>query len=139
MLLLFCAELGSFCELIRRKKHNGQPGTAPIREETLHPITRAALEIIERDFASSELNLNSLSKRLKRHPRYVSALFKKDKGVRLTEYLNEIRLKKAWALLETTDKSVFDIGLEAGYGSYEYFAKIFKKKYKVTPSSMRKK
>lgn len=53
-------------------------------------------------------------------------------------YINYIRLKKAAVALRSTEKSVLDIALDAGYDSHEGFTRAFTKRYGVSPSDYRK-
>ena len=55
-----------------------------------------------------------------------------------SEYLQDIRLKKARQLLEETDLSVADIAEQVGYHNKGYFYKLFTRKYGVTPAQYRR-
>ena len=68
---------------------------------------------------------------------YFNRIFLTHTGYTVMAYVNDIRLKRAAALLRTTDKSLLDIALDAGYSSHEGFIKAFKKKYDQTPSMYR--
>ena len=46
-------------------------------------------------------------------------------------------MKKASALLSSTDKSIMEISLDIGFNSVSYFNKLFKNKYKLTPKEFR--
>ncbi len=54
------------------------------------------------------------------------------------QYVMETRLKKAAALLRSTNKSVKDIALDCGFSDVSYFIKIFRLKYNCTPGNYRK-
>ncbi len=56
----------------------------------------------------------------------------------LNEYVTKLRLKKAEELLLDTDMSIAQVAGEAGYDDYNYFIRIFKKNYGVTPLKFRK-
>ena len=56
----------------------------------------------------------------------------------LIEYIVNLRLDYATALLTQTNKSILDIALETGYSSVSFFIKIFRKKYGVTPMRYKK-
>lgn len=70
--------------------------------------------------------------------KYLCYVFKKYTGVTMTEYLNHARLNYASSLLKSTNKTVSDIALEAGFSSTSYFNVIFKRRFGVTPKQMRK-
>ncbi|NLL71740.1 MAG: helix-turn-helix transcriptional regulator, partial [Epulopiscium sp.] len=53
------------------------------------------------------------------------------------QYLLDYRLMKAKELLENTDYKVKDISDMSGFGTYNNFAKAFKKKIGSSPGSYR--
>ena len=67
--------------------------------------------------------------------RKVKALF----GQSMSAYFQNIRLKKAEALLPNPKLSIADIAYQVGYTSPDYFAKVFKSKHNITPTQFRKK
>ena len=48
-------------------------------------------------------------------------------------YLNNIRMKNAVKLLETTNLKVYEIAEKVGYSSLSYFSTTFKKKFGQNP------
>ena len=69
---------------------------------------------------------------------YFNRLIKKKTGMTYSEYLQDIRLKKARQLLDETNLSVSDITEQIGYHNKGYFYKIFTRKYGMTPAQYRK-
>lgn len=69
---------------------------------------------------------------------YFNRLIKKKTGMTYSEYLQDIRLKKARQLLDETNLSVSDIAEQIGYHNKGYFYKIFTRKYGMTPAQYRK-
>ena len=63
--------------------------------------------------------------------------FKETVGVPPTEYLNLLRLENAKKQLEDTDMTLFDIAVSNGFGSDNYFIRMFKKRYGITPKRYR--
>jgi AraC family transcriptional regulator of arabinose operon len=49
-------------------------------------------------------------------------------------YVNKIRLQKAQTLLASTDLSVSEVALKAGYSDIHHFSKQFKKRVGISPS-----
>lgn len=60
-------------------------------------------------------------------PNYFSTLFKKHTGINVSEYIQNLRMKKACKLLKETDKTVIAIAAEVGYKDIKFFYKVFKK------------
>jgi AraC-like DNA-binding protein len=54
-----------------------------------------------------------------------------------SNYLNSVRLARASILLETTDRTVGEIGREIGIEDTFYFSKLYKAKYGVSPANYR--
>ena len=71
-------------------------------------------------------------------PSYLSALFRQETGTTLIDYINTQRVKRAAYLLETSSRSVADIAEEMGLLDVNYFAKIFKRTFGVTPTRYRR-
>lgn len=53
------------------------------------------------------------------------------------QYLENMRLKKARELLESSPLSISDIAMMVGYNDPNYFARSFKKVYDLTPREYR--
>jgi two-component system response regulator YesN len=68
---------------------------------------------------------------------YLSRRFKEKTGLTFVEYLEEIRLEKAEEYLTASDTKITDISVLVGYPDPNYFSKIFKRKYRLSPSSYR--
>lgn len=68
---------------------------------------------------------------------YFNRLIKKKTGMTYSEYLQNIRLKKAAEMLLTTKLSVSEIAERTGYHNKGYFYQIFTEKYKMTPAKYR--
>ena len=67
--------------------------------------------------------------------RYLSRLFKAEKGCSIQEYLIQVRLEEAERLL-LRGSSVKEAAFLAGYDDVSNFSKIFKKRIGRTPASM---
>ena len=74
-----------------------------------------ALEYIELHYAES-LSLNVLAEEVHMNPYYFSSFFKKSTGKNFKDYVNQIRLKHAVTLLLDTDKKVYEIAMNVGFG-----------------------
>jgi len=68
---------------------------------------------------------------------YVGRLFKQYINLSMTDYLNQIRIKKAVNLLNTTDMKILEISEKVGFNSTHYFIKIFRKVMNMTPGQYR--
>ena len=55
------------------------------------------------------------------------------------QYVNEARLGYACQRIETTDDTLTEISMDSGFGSLRTFNRVFKEKYRLTPSEYRNK
>ena len=70
---------------------------------------------------------------------YFSSSFKKWTGQSFSEYIKLLRIREGERMLISTDKSVTDIALAAGFSSASHFISQFKKYKHITPMQFRKK
>lgn len=86
----------------------------------------------------SEITLDLLSKIGSINKYYLSHRFKEDIGMSPIEYLIQIRINEAKALLETTDFTIAVISESCGFSSQSLFSQTFKRHTNQTPSNYRK-
>lgn len=96
-----------------------------------------ALLLIHRDY-SQDLSLRFIADELGMNYSYFSELFSKATGQSFTQYLNAIRLNASKELLVKTDLSISDIAYQVGYNSEQYFSRLFRKQFEMSPSNYRK-
>lgn len=85
-----------------------------------------------------DLTLNAVAGHFRISPAYLSALFKKKAGRTFLQHVHDVRLRHACGLLTSTDMKISDIAMEAGYGSYNTFSRIFREQKSTTPNDYRK-
>lgn len=72
------------------------------------------------------------------NPAYLSRLFRKEKGMSLSEFILQRRVDMAKTLLSQSTVKVTDIAGKVGYYNYSHFTKMFKKCTGITPQEFRK-
>ncbi|AIQ68975.1 response regulator transcription factor [Paenibacillus graminis] len=92
---------------------------------------------IDRNF-EQKLYLKDLSVQFFINQVYCCQLFKNNLGRTFSEYVAELRIRKARELLKQTDLSIEQIAVKSGYVDYYYFNKVFKKHCGMTPTKFRK-
>lgn len=85
-----------------------------------------------------DLTLNAVAGHFGISPAYLSALFRKKAGRTFLQHVHDVRLRHACGLLTSTDMKISDIAMEAGYGSYNTFSRIFRELKGTTPNDYRK-
>ena len=86
---------------------------------------------------SAPLTLRHIATAMNVNASYLSALFKKECGETLTDYVNRKRMEYAAYILAHSDKQIQNIAEECGILDVNYFIKLFKKQYGVTPTQYR--
>ncbi len=96
-------------------------------------------EYINDNFSDPSLSMPEIAKELGYDPKYLSAVFKTQKGVTFTEYLRNVRIKHAAFLFEQGIESVKSVAMLSGFSDALYFSKIFKSETGVSPTDYMKK
>jgi len=100
-------------------------------------------KVIEiQNFVSDNLSCHSLSvahlaELVQCNPDYLSHLFYRATGERLSSFINRKRLEHAKELLVASTLNVSEVAWECGYVDADYFSRIFKKTFQVTPTTFR--
>ena len=68
---------------------------------------------------------------------HMQKIFKEVTGTSLGKYIRQRRLAGAIHLLRTSERSIFDIALDFGFGSQSHFTYMFRKEYGITPFDFR--
>lgn len=84
-----------------------------------------------------DITLDQLAGLMKITPHYFCKIFKLNYKLRPMEYMTEVRLKHAKALLLGSDLTIKRIANEVGFRESAYFGKVFKDKVGMTPSAYR--
>jgi two-component system response regulator YesN len=108
------------------------------QKDRVGQIVSAVNQYIEQHLHES-LSLDILAEHVYLHPTYLSRLYKLAAGVRLTDRIKELRLKRAKELLSNPRLKVHEVAEETGFESAHYFAKVFKKETNLTPQEYRTK
>jgi len=104
---------------------------------TINPKVRKAILYMQENY-SEDISLDMIAHAVNISPAYLSSIFKKETGKNVIQYLEDIRITKAFSLLNDSDLSITDISRMVGYNTPHYFAQIFKKLTGVSPSQYRK-
>ena len=86
---------------------------------------------------TADLSLKYISSLMNVNASYLSATFKKECGETLTEYVHRKRMEAAAFMLSHSDKQIQTIAEECGILDVNYFIKLFKKQYGITPTQYR--
>ena len=105
----------------------GRPFEAHKRE------VQEALRYLHTNY-TEKMTLDSLADATCLNRSYLCRVFKKDMGVSIFSYLNELRMKRAAELLlQRSDRYIKEIAAEVGIDDPFYFTRRFKEYYGVSP------
>lgn len=65
-------------------------------------------------------------------------MFRKNLGVSVTAYLNNIKVRAACKMLSDKRYTLTDVAIKCGFNSVSYFCKVFKEEMGISPSVYRK-
>lgn len=99
-------------------------------------LIQKVLTIIDADL-TADLGLKHLAEILNVNASYLSALFKKETGRTLTDYVTQKRVDHATFLLRSTNLQIQTVAQHCGVFDVNYFAKIFKKYTGKSPKEYR--
>lgn len=123
--------------LVVRRLLELRPLAAEAASQRYSTVVYRTLKLVHRNFQSCQLSAAAISEELKVHPAYLSRLFKAQTEQNLTDYISEKRLALACRLLDGDTHTVKDVAALCGYDNYNYFFKVFKKYYGITPREYR--
>jgi len=107
----------------------------PSKEVKEHIITNLKQYICEN--YNKRLGLQELSSVFYMNPSYLSTLFKQRTGVTVTDFLQQVRIEKAKALLRESHYTINEIAQKTGFTDYRHFGSVFKKEMGTTPYNYR--
>lgn len=85
----------------------------------------------------TDLSVSSLCQLMNVGKTKLSSEFKKYAGTTIAKFILNVRLEKAQQLLSTSDLTVTEISEKVGFNDYNYFCRVFKKYYDISPQSYR--
>ncbi|MCX7711802.1 MAG: response regulator [Clostridia bacterium] len=103
------------CEYIQR-----------LNQRNLNDTVYKIQEYVKENFKRN-LTIVEISKKLYMHPVYLGQLFSRKFGVRLNEYIHQLRIEEAKKLLATTTLKSHEVAAALGYNTYLGFLQHFEK------------
>lgn len=128
------AERGGFRPCLRCRPELA-PGYASV--DASRRLAQAAASVIE-DGDVADRSLAALAAHLRVTDRHLRRVFEAEFGVSLVDYAQTQRLLLAKRLLTDTALPVTDVAMAAGFGSLRRFNTLFRDRYRLTPSDVRK-
>ena len=100
---------------------------------------RRVIRLMEAGLTDEALGLDKLAKKVYLTPSYLANVFKREVGVTVGQYLLDLRMRRAQALLRDRGLKLYQVAQMSGYADANYFAKAFKKVVGASPKEYREK
>ena len=127
--------------LLREEEETGKPqkaGGCSFESANRKYLVEKITDYFE-DHYAEKISLDRIAGNMYLSTFYVSRIFKAETGNTPIHYLIDIRLTRAYNLLtQNLEMSIQEIAAQVGYEDAYHFSKLFKKKYGVAPSAVRR-
>lgn len=100
-------------------------------------ITRQIVSYIDFHY-TEELSLAYFARMFNLSKAYLSDLFRKETGTTLTDFIHQVRMRRAITLLNASSLPVTAIATACGYNDINYYIRRFKKTYGISPKQYQK-
>lgn len=97
-----------------------------------------AVQYVHRNYNDSNLSLKTLADKLAINSAYLGRQFSMETGVFFSDYLNEVRIRHAKQLLNTTHMKLAEVAERVGFVNVSYFSTIYKKLTGERPGKSRR-
>lgn len=120
-----------------RKRFNSEIMLEPSEitvTSTDEKFLKKAIEITEKNIVNPDFSVGYLVKEMSMSRSNLYIKIKELTGLTSSEFIRNIRLKRALKLFDSSDLSVKEIMYMTGFNTASYFSKCFKKQFGVVPS-----
>ncbi|WP_010175337.1 response regulator transcription factor [Bacillus coahuilensis] len=123
---------------VQLQQPKGEVVAEDYKDQTI-TITMRKVEEYLKEYYHEDIKLQDIADTFYISREYISRKFKEHFHLTITDYLVDLRMKKAMELLDRTNLKVYEIAEKVGYVDDKYFRKVFKKFAGVTPNDYRQK
>ena len=126
-----------------RRQLQSKFGKLELQKESSKPVSveeqfiQKAAEIVENNLEKSMFNASDLASEVHLSESQLYRKLKAISGKSTAIFIRTVRLKKAKALLETSNLSISEIAYQVGFNDPAWFSRVFKEAFGVSPTEAR--
>lgn len=111
-----------------------------VKNHSMTGYSKVVKEVISYiDFHYAEdLSLAFFAEMFSMSKNYLSGLFKKETGITLTNYIHQVRIRRAVTLINASSLSITTIAASCGYNDINYFIRMFRRFLGMSPKQYQK-
>ncbi len=102
----------------------------------MHYLVNQVITLISERYNQAVGN-SDIARELGKHPNYINAVFVRDMGMSIHQYVMRYRIEKAEHLLLTTQMPISEVAREVGFRHFSHFSNCFHKMTGYTPANYR--
>ncbi|MBC8081268.1 MAG: AraC family transcriptional regulator [Gorillibacterium sp.] len=134
--VLLCEVMIQF-DRLRREKANQVLPHRNVRKQRSSSLVWDIASYLYHNY-QEDLTLKRLGLHFHVNPTYISTAFRQTTGENFHEFLQNVRIRHACALLLSSEASITEIAGEVGFSSYSAFGRTFRQNMGVSPAQFRK-
>ncbi len=108
------------------------------RNSKYSKVINDTIDFIAKNYQNSDLSIQEIADHMRLSATHLNVLFRQEMKVTLKQYVSNLRMSKALQLLEAEHFNVTEVAERCGYANANYFAKVFKETYQMTPLEYKK-
>lgn len=132
-----CKTLGEYCEAAISMCNRLFDNQTDSLNQKYSYRMRRAIWFIASNYMKN-IGISDIAENLNVSNSYIIKCFKRESNQTFSSFLTDYRIKISKQLLVETDKKIYEIAEQAGFGTSQYFAMVFFKRVGVTPNQYRK-
>ena len=122
--------------ILREALRSGQRPNPDAHRHHGEVLLLKARQYIDLHYAE-QISLDQIAADLRISPFYLSHLFSRESDFSFVEYITQVRMRKAQDLLAAGAKNVSEIAYAVGYNDGNYFSRVFRRYFGVSPRAVR--
>lgn len=121
------------------KKQKDEASDVQGSRKTPHEIVEESVDFIMQQLGSEKLTVNEVANHSYLNPTYLNRIFKKEKGISISQFIISEKMELAASLLKDSNLTAQVVAWKVGYPSYPHFSTTFKKHFGISPISFKEK